>query len=230
MNPNQRDFDNLWATLMKPVRKLQQQVTDINRQAARSEVAGAVEVVAALPSAGEKGRLLFLSTDNQMYFDNGTVWIPMGGTGYETVTARASGTPGPTLSDGVATIVNFNTVDFDTHSAITTGSSWKFTAPMDGFYQVNARIMLQGASSWQDPEALVLFLYKNGSEFATISRQASNPNVANYHASVWGADIVDLDKDEFINIVVQQNSGSNQTLNTAASHNYVSIARVGEYV
>jgi hypothetical protein len=36
-----------------------------------------VENLASLPAAGNKGRLVLLTTDNKVYFDNGTSWVAM---------------------------------------------------------------------------------------------------------------------------------------------------------
>lgn len=36
------------------------------------------------------------------------------------------------------TVVNFSTVDFDTHGAVTTGAGWKFTCPSPGKYRVSS--------------------------------------------------------------------------------------------
>ena len=54
------------------------------------------------------------------------------------------------------TPINFNTKIFDTHGAVTTGASWRFTAPVAGKYDF-VTIQYAGASSFE------LMLYKNGS-------------------------------------------------------------------
>lgn len=36
-----------------------------------------VAVVSALPSPGVAGRVVRLSTDNNLYYDNGTSWLPL---------------------------------------------------------------------------------------------------------------------------------------------------------
>ena len=35
-----------------------------------------VEVKGSLPTVGTQGRVVFLTTDNTLYFDNGTAWFP----------------------------------------------------------------------------------------------------------------------------------------------------------
>src|SRR5690606_13247624 len=40
--------------------------------------------------------------------------------------------------------VSFEVQNFDTHNAVTTAGEWVFTAPVDGLYQVNVALALQG--------------------------------------------------------------------------------------
>ena len=54
------------------------------------------------------------------------------------------------------TKINFNTKIFDTHGAVTTGASWRFTAPVAGKYDF-VTVQYAGTSSFD------LMLYKNGS-------------------------------------------------------------------
>jgi hypothetical protein len=55
------------------------------------------------------------------------------------VATRYTATPGAGVNTAFgATVVNFDSLDFDTHAAVTTGSSWKFTAPMSGVYDVSS--------------------------------------------------------------------------------------------
>lgn len=222
MNGDQGGFNHLWDSLMAPVRELQDQVTNINRLASRAEVAGAVEVVGALPAAGEKGRLLFLSTDNMMYFDNGTTWIPMGGA---TIAARMEGTDGATITTGTLTIVNFQTVSFDPFSTLTTGAGSKFTAPLSGYYQVNARIEYDTDSGWADLEACFIRTVINANGYSYLGFKDNLP--ANARAVVWGSDIVPLSAGDDLQIDTRQNSGGNAFLTTTGSLNFMSVAKVG---
>lgn len=64
-----------------------------------------VENLSSLPTAGNKGRLVCLTSDNCLYFDNGTAWIKLELSGvtsinkYKTATTTASGTNVYTDSD-----------------------------------------------------------------------------------------------------------------------------------
>jgi hypothetical protein len=51
--------------------------------------------------------------------------------------------------------INFDTSSFDTHSAVTVGASWKFTAPVNGIYSVST----SDQTSAGTPD---IILYKNG--------------------------------------------------------------------
>lgn len=56
-----------------------------------------------------------------------------------------------------STFINFDTVVFDTHGAITTGAGWKFTAPISGTYEISA------AAGAATTTASDIVLYKNAS-------------------------------------------------------------------
>ena len=64
-----------------------------------------VENLSSLPTAGNKGRLVCLTSDNCLYFDNGTAWIKLelsvvtSINKYKTATTTASGTTVYTDSD-----------------------------------------------------------------------------------------------------------------------------------
>lgn len=68
-----------------------------------------------------------------------------------------SSTPGANVQ------INFDTKDYDTHGAVTTGAgAWKFTAPKSDYYTVTG--LIAGANSSQTA-ASSLSLYKSGSKY-----------------------------------------------------------------
>lgn len=105
---NEKEFDQLWTTLMEPIRALETRISDLSRQSARAEVAGALEVVSALPSAGKQGRLLWKANDGA-YADDGTAWgkfFPSGGT-----TAQFAADSGGSISSSqIISGTSFNVV------------------------------------------------------------------------------------------------------------------------
>jgi hypothetical protein len=54
--------------------------------------------------------------------------------------------------------LEFNTVEYDSHNAVTTGTSWRFTAPIGGVYRVSMTYIYQSGGTWYPIE-----LFKNGS-------------------------------------------------------------------
>jgi hypothetical protein len=72
------DFDRMWKAVNELPKSVSERVDNLSRLSARAEVAGALEVVSSLPSAGEKGRLLYLSSDDLIYYDNGSTWTQLG--------------------------------------------------------------------------------------------------------------------------------------------------------
>jgi hypothetical protein len=61
--------------------------------------------------------------------------------------------------------LQFNTLDFDTHAAVTTGSSWVYTAPISGIYKVQSFVNV-GANNIGTN---TLVLYKNNSSVQSLN-------------------------------------------------------------
>ena len=82
--------------------------------------------------------------------------------------------------------INFATLDYDTHSAVTTGSSWKFTAPISGYYNVVASL----ASTSGTPNVQ---LYKNGTVYSVMG-PANSGNYNNSSSQIFlvAGDYIDL--------------------------------------
>lgn len=135
------------------------------------------------------------------------------------VSARYSQTSGQSITNSVITIVNFDTETFDTHAAVTTGGSWKFTAPVSGKYQVDAACILTGMVNTN--VTMDMYIFKNGS----IYSHSISINVT--PASGFKIkDEIDLLAGDFIDIRVQQNDTAARSLSTTAGDNHVSIAKV----
>lgn len=81
-----------------------------------------------------------------------------GGAATQAVVARAH-TSASQFTDNTVPI-NFDTVDFDSGSAVTTGAAWKFTAPTTGYYNVSTVLLPTAAS-------ISIALYKNGSPYVS---------------------------------------------------------------
>jgi hypothetical protein len=64
------------------------------------------------------------------------------------------------------TPLNYSSKVYDTHGAVTTGASWRFTAPIGGLYHITTLTYAAGANA-------VYNLYKNGSLYTEIGEHLS---------------------------------------------------------
>lgn len=122
-------------------------------------------------------------------------------------------------------IIDFEDVSFDSHSAVTTGASWKFTAPVSGVYEAKATISSTSTGNFSGTEYIELKLYKNGSFYS--SKYLANFTGSSVQITTTQIDEVALLAGETINFIVYQTSGSSLPLDSAAGYNFVSIRRVG---
>ena len=142
----------------------------------------------------------------------------------EVVAARYKSSASQSFASGATDIINFSTADFDTHGAVTTGASWKFTAPVAGKYQVNANTAIGAAT---DGGARQLYIYKNGAVWSqTLQEKQSTTSVAMY---VPISDIVPCNAGDTIDLRYSQNSGGSLSFSGMATRIWVSIAKIGNY-
>ncbi len=87
--------------------------------------------------------------------DQGLItWAGVGGS----IIAACRKTSAQDAVDSTLTRVNFNSIIYDPHSTITTGSSWVFTAPADGYYTFFAQLSLKVSIDWTDDRLAELAL------------------------------------------------------------------------
>ncbi len=129
------------------------------------------------------------------------------------------------IATATNTIIDFEDQSFDTNSAVTTGASWKFTAPATGYYQVNCMIMFANSSAWAAAELAKLEIFKNGTLWSVLWRN-NQQSTTEVYVMARGSDIVQLNATDYIDIRVYQNTGGNLALYTNAENNYVSIAKL----
>lgn len=145
----------------------------------------------------------------------------------ETVAARymlTSSTGNSSFADVTDEIVDFDTKDFDSHGAVTTGVSWKFTAPISGLYRFNSLI------TWNATTNLVttlMKLYKNGAEDRRIG-------LAKTDDTLGGTTLVRLLAGEYVNIILNQDdsAGAARAIYTGANSgrfSWVEVERVGNF-
>jgi hypothetical protein len=72
------------------------------------------------------------------------------------------------ISSGVITKVQLNTELFDTNNNFDSTTNYRFTPTVAGYYQINAQVRLRGTSS----DNKILYIYKNGSNYAAMDNYA----------------------------------------------------------
>lgn len=84
-----------------------------------------------------------------------------------------SAVPSGTQSIGVATQtkLTFATEEFDTNSNYDNTTNYRFQPTVAGYYQVNLGIQLAGGQT-----VLIGYIYKNGSNFKSASRDSATAN------------------------------------------------------
>lgn len=142
----------------------------------------------------------------------------------ESVNARYTSTAGQSIPAG-STIIDFGTKDYDSHNAVTTGASWKFTAPISGKYRVTA-FAQNTAQSWTAGNDFSLGIYKNSAAFSRLSGSTVQTS-GTFSQITGGSDTVNLLAGDFIDVRLFHNEGSNRVLNNSAGLVHIAIERVG---
>jgi hypothetical protein len=147
----------------------------------------------------------------------------------ESVSARYTTSAGQSITNGATPIViDFGTKDWDTHGAVTTGASWKFTAPISGKYSIKSMVRYANSLAWTQGNAMSASVYKNGSllhyigEFTvqTTYTATSGPNIK-------GDGTVNLLAGDYVDIRTLHGESAARALVAAGSLVWVSIDRVG---
>lgn len=128
-------------------------------------------------------------------------------------------------SNGI--IFNFDTREIDSHSAVTTGASWKFTAPVSGTYEISSKYTTAAAASSGVDKYRIQELFKNGSTASKFVSSESSTTTTSYTKSASGSTLITLLAGDYIDLRTLSNDATAHTLNSSTSSNWISIRRVG---
>lgn len=134
--------------------------------------------------------------------------------------ARYTSTAGQSITNATTPVIDFATKVYDTHNAVTTGASWKFTAPFTGYYSVNAG-MLWGSAAFTVNSATTMYVYKN-----TASYVSKQQRVWASLTTAFPQDIpttIYLTKGDYIDIRADHGESAARSIHTAAGYTYVEI-------
>ena len=125
-------------------------------------------------------------------------------------------------------IVNFDTAIEDTHSSVTPGLSWKFTASMPGVYSIESLIALQSGVVFTSGQAIMVFLYKNNAQYTVLSNITSTTFTTTKTLSLIGNKTIRLKTGDYINLVISYDTTSMAYyIASANNQSKVSVERIG---
>ena len=119
---------------------------------------------------------------------------------------RAYPSTSQTITSGSLQKVNFGGETFDTNNNF---ASSRFTPTVEGYYQLNSSIRVDGSSSTGE---CMIVLYKNGSEYA----RGWNSQGTQIAADFWSMNVSDIayanGSSDYFEVYIQQGSGSDRTI------------------
>lgn len=141
----------------------------------------------------------------------------------ERVSARYTTSAGQSIPNSATnTIVDFGTKVIDSHNAVTTGASWKFTAPITGEYNIYV-MNHYSSSAWVAGNAAYGSIFKNGVSYCTYD----DPPIwatSTDSVPVKGKCKVQLNAGQYIDVEIANNrTAGATTLTNNADLNYIEI-------
>jgi len=161
------------------------------------------------------------------FFRGGKRATPQTLAGGEVVAARYTTAAGQSIANAATPIVDFGTKVFDTHNAVTTGASWKFTAPYSGKYRITSSLRYANGLAWVAGGGVASLIYKAGSTYAssdTMVAAAGTFGSSSPSSSITST--VDMSAGEYIDIRTVHSESSARALLTSGNYNFVEITKV----
>jgi hypothetical protein len=121
-----------------------------------------------------------------------------------------------TIPNSTWTKVRFDTETFDPSGVYDT-SNYRFTPAVAGYYSITAQVTSADVNDWN---TFALRIYKNGSSFADMQ-------VRHTHADSISISTINLsDNNDYYEIYVRQNSGSNKDIRNLDSYNWFQAFKI----
>jgi hypothetical protein len=137
------------------------------------------------------------------------------------VYANYSSAAGQSISNNTISIVDFDSKEQDNFNAVTTGASWKFTAPRAGNYHADASIYWPQAA--YNPTTWGVYLYKNGSLYRELQEISKGNGADSMFFQPHGGTDVYLSAGDYIDFRAYQASGVARALTANATYVYASV-------
>jgi len=143
-----------------------------------------------------------------------------------TVFASYSTNAGQSISNNASPqeIIDFEDKTTDTHSAVTVGASWKFTAPVRLVYTVRTHILFASTTAWALAEIGQLTLYKNNASLAVLDRDDNMDSSAGaLFKRLSGVFSLLLEPGDYIDTRAYQNTGGALALHNTGTVCWITI-------
>jgi len=116
---------------------------------------------------------------------------------------------------GAFTKIQFNNEIFDTNSAYDNSTNYRFTAPSAGKYLFNANALHAAGTT----TTFTLKFYKNGSNLnASVSQLVNGTNNSDWSQNI--SSIIDLSVDDYVEVYVNHNRGSDSNFELGQFEGY----------
>lgn len=183
--------------------------TNASLTASNGAVAYSTSTALALSAVGTSGYVLTSAGAGTPTWNNAFVPVQ-----YNTAA-------GQTIANNTETIVDFGTSVFDPQSTVTTGATWKFTAPTTGYYWISALI----AYSNNTTGTRDLIVKKNGSSVGRLDNKLPN---ATGNTFLGGGLGVQMTAGDFIDVRTSQDAAAAASINLSAdaNNNHVTIFKI----
>lgn len=146
--------------------------------------------------------------------------------GLDTSSAAPSG---GSINTGSSSVLDYDYKFRDTHGAVTTGSGWKFTAPVNGIYEISAGVVVIGVGGMTAGGNTYLAVFKNGSGsrdsiLGSVALEVAG-GIINPRPS--GTACIELLAGEYIQVKLFNNLGANSTISRSADDAQITIRKIG---
>jgi hypothetical protein len=135
------------------------------------------------------------------------------------VAARYSSATSASIATTATVLVNYDVKEYDTHGAVTTGASWKYTVPVAGKYRITAQIALNAMTAGN---FFGTYFFKNGiavlqfEDFCSVTGRCTKQNTST----------IDCIAGDTIDFRVNQQNGAARVMSSEVVSNWITIERL----
>lgn len=146
------------------------------------------------------------------------------------VGARYMLTSDQTVAAASAPRVNFNTMDYDTGSLVTSGGAWHFTAPVTGYYRVSAKV--EFLTSFANSEGAFLdFFWNNGAKQVLIASRWGGAGTVAYFPVLDGSTTVRMSAGQYAWFQISHDGTSSRQIDSdsgSGARSYCTIELISQ--